>query len=130
MNGEIQDSNDMNDIINDLNNADSLYKPGIYDLLHIDTYLKPGMMISWYFQNQFDLYTKLDLNPRDHSQYRGIIIPKPGILGGMYRLSVEDCIVVIIRKPPMEENFTLVSWITLMRLLNSKGLIAIFEKEW
>jgi len=88
--------------------------------------LRPGTMISWYFEDELKFWKQDGLDPREYAQWMGVIVPAPNIeyRGGL--LEIEHCVVVMYYHP-CEKDYPETGWKTLGRLLENLELVEIFE---
>lgn len=92
--------------------------------------LTPGKKIYWHYQDDKTYADDNDFNIKDDPGYSGIIIPFPGITltSENCDLEIEDCIVVVTSYPA-NMDYCESGWTSIMRLLDQKKLVEIFEME-
>jgi hypothetical protein len=85
-----------------------------------------GKRVWWYHQEDADFYKEEGLDPREMAPYSGLLLAAP-FENPRSELEPEDCFVVMDRYP-CEKCDVEICYAALSRVLDSPGLVEIFEK--
>lgn len=90
--------------------------------------LTAGMRVGWYFKDDERFWEKDDLNPRERTQYSGIVVPRPDLEMRGGESEPEDCVIVMTGYP-VEKEYCEATYFALRRLLNNPDLVEVFDEQ-
>jgi len=93
----------------------------------VKTTLKIGMRVGWYYKEDEEFWREDGLDPRENTQYSGIIIPRPDLVMRGCNLEAEDC-VIVMTDYPVEKEYCEATWFSLRRLLDNPELVEVFDE--
>lgn len=89
--------------------------------------LKQGMRVRWFYDDDRGFYEGMKMEPRNETQYTGIIVAKPDV-EARGELQAADCVLIIDSYPCEKEN-PRCDWVSLVRLLDDVTLVEVFKHE-
>ncbi len=94
----------------------------------VKTKLTAGMRVGWYFKDDKEFWEEDGLEPREYTQYSGIVAPRQDLTNANGELEAEDCVIVMTNYP-CEKEYPEVTWFALRRLLDNEELVEIFKEK-